>query len=59
MLNNNISVFLDVALSLTFFYFITSMFVSGIVEFINTIFEKREAFLQKALEKLQNVASKD
>lgn len=29
------------------------MFVSGIVEFFQTIFEKRAAFLQKAIEKLQ------
>ncbi len=58
MNTNNISVFLDVALSLTFFYFVTSMFVSGIVEFINTVIEKRAAFLQKALEKLQNSESK-
>lgn len=54
MNSNNISVFLDVALSLTFFYFVCSMFVSGIVEFIHTIFEKRAAFLQKALEKLSS-----
>lgn len=30
------------------------MFVSGIVEFIHTIFEKRAAFLQKAFEKLNS-----
>ncbi len=51
---NNISVFLDVALSLTFFYFVTSMFVSGIVEFINTAFENRSYFLWYALKKLQS-----
>jgi hypothetical protein len=53
MNTNNISLFFDVVLSLTFFYFLTSMFVSGIVEFFQTIFEKRAAFLQKAIEKLQ------
>jgi hypothetical protein len=51
---NNISVFLDVALSLTFFYFVASMFVSGIVEFINTAFENRSYFLWYALKKLQS-----
>ncbi len=54
MPTNNISVFLDVALSLTFFYFVTSMFVSGIVEFINTAFENRSYFLWYALKKLQS-----
>lgn len=54
MNTNNISIYLDVALSLTFFYFVCSMFVSGIVEFIHTIFEKRAAFLQKAFEKLNS-----
>jgi hypothetical protein len=51
---NNISVLLDVALSLTFFYLIASMFVSGIVEFINTLIEKRSDLLWEALGKLQN-----
>jgi hypothetical protein len=51
---NNISVLLDVALSLTFFYLIASMFVSGIVEFINTLIEKRSNLLWEALGKLQN-----
>lgn len=51
---NNFSVFLDVALSLTFFYLIASMFVSGITEFINTFIEKRSALLWEALGKLQD-----
>lgn len=51
---NNVSVFLDVALSLTFFYLIASMFVSGIAEFINTLFEKRSSLLWEALGKLQD-----
>lgn len=51
---NKISVFLDVALSLTFFYLIASMFVSGITEFINTLFEKRSNLLWESLGKLQN-----
>ncbi|WP_221390311.1 hypothetical protein [Dyadobacter sp. NIV53] len=51
---SNVSVFLDVALSLTFFYLIASMFVSGITEFINTIIEKRAALLREALSKLEN-----
>jgi hypothetical protein len=55
---NNISVFLDVALSLTFFYFVASMFVSGIVEFINTAFENRSYFLWYSLEKLQTLEPK-
>jgi hypothetical protein len=50
----NFSVFLDVALSLTFFYLIASMFVSGITEFINTLIEKRSALLWEALGKLQD-----
>jgi hypothetical protein len=51
---NNVSVFLDVALSLTFFYLIASMFVSGITEFINTLFEKRSNLLWEAIGKLQD-----
>ena len=58
MNTNNISIFLDVALSLTFFYFVTSMFVSGIVEFINTAFENRSYFLWYSLEKLQTLEPK-
>jgi hypothetical protein len=54
MMPNNISIFLDIALSLIFFYFLTSMFVSGIVEFIHTLIEKRAAFFQKAIEKLRD-----
>lgn len=50
---SNVSVFLDVALSLTFFYLVASMFVSGITEFINTIIEKRAALLREALGKLE------
>ena len=51
---NNVSVFLDVALSLTFFYLIASMFVSGITEFFNTIIDKRAALLREALKKLES-----
>lgn len=58
MNTTNISIFLDVALSLTFFYFVTSMFVSGIVEFINTAFENRSYFLWYSLEKLQTLQPK-
>ncbi len=49
---NNLSVFLDVALSLTFFYLVTSMFVSGITEFINTIMERRASLLKEAVDRL-------
>ncbi|CAG4990536.1 hypothetical protein DYBT9275_00552 [Dyadobacter sp. CECT 9275] len=52
MNTNNLSVFLDVALSLTFFYLVASMFVSGITEFINTLLDKRAKLLKEALDKL-------
>ncbi|WP_044173764.1 hypothetical protein [Flectobacillus major] len=44
--------FLEVSISLTFFYFIASMFISGITEFINSLFEKRHKFLWHALNKI-------
>ena len=45
------STYLDVAISLVFVFFTISMFVSGIVELINTFWEQRSKLLQLALQK--------
>ncbi len=48
----NLSTLLDVAISLVFVFLTLSLFVSGIVEFINTLLERRSKLLRFALEKL-------
>jgi hypothetical protein len=48
----NLSSLLDVAISMIFVYLTLSIFVSGIVEFINTFSEKRSELLKLALDKL-------
>jgi len=48
----NFSTYLDVAISLVFVFFTISMFVSGIVELINTFWEQRSRLLQLALQKI-------
>lgn len=51
-MNVNLSTLLDVALSLIFVFFVFSLFVSGIVEFINGLVEKRAALFRRALDKV-------
>jgi hypothetical protein len=51
-MNVNLSTLLDVALSLVFVFFVFSLFVSGLVEFINGLVEKRAALFQAAMDKL-------
>lgn len=48
----NLSTLLDVTLSLVFVFFTLSLFVSGVVEFINALREQRSALLQLALLKI-------
>lgn len=48
----NLPVLLDVAIGLIFIFFVLSVFVSGIVEFINTFIEQRARLLRIALDKL-------
>ncbi len=48
----NVPVLLDVAIGLIFIFFVLSVFVSGIVEFINTFIEQRARLLRIALDKL-------
>ena len=48
----NLSTLLDVAISLVFVFLTLSLFVSGIVEFINALIEKRSKLLKFALGKL-------
>ncbi len=51
-MNINLPTILDVAIGLIFIFFVFSLFVSGIVELINSIFEQRAKLLRKALNKL-------
>lgn len=51
-MNINIPTILDVAVGLVFVFFNLSIFVSGIVEFINTFLEQRAKLLRRALTKL-------
>jgi hypothetical protein len=56
-MNSTISIptLLDVALSLTFIFFIVSMFVSGIWEFIGTVIrDARATLLRRSLEQMLN-----
>ncbi|SOD79636.1 hypothetical protein [Spirosoma fluviale] len=48
----NISTLLDVAIGLIFIFFVFSIFVSGIVELINSLIEQRAKLLRLALGKL-------
>ena len=48
----NISTLLDVAIGLIFIFFVFSIFVSGIVELINTFREERANLLRLALKKI-------
>ncbi|MCX6215493.1 hypothetical protein [Spirosoma sp.] len=48
----NISTLLDVAIGLIFIFFVFSIFVSGIVELINSLIEQRAKLLRIALDKL-------
>ncbi len=48
----NISTLFDVAIGLIFIFFVFSIFVSGIVELINTLAEQRAKLLRIALSKL-------
>ena len=46
------STLLDIAISLVFVFLTLSLFVSGIVEFINALIDKRSQLLQFALQQL-------
>lgn len=48
----NLSTLLDIAISMVFVYLTLSLFVSGIVEFINALLDKRSQLLRFALEQL-------
>lgn len=48
----NLSTLLDVAVSLVFVFFTLSIFVSGIVELLNSLIEKRSKLLKLALRKI-------
>ena len=48
----NLPTILDVAIGLIFVFFVFSIFVSGIVEFLNTFLAQRAKLLRKALHKL-------
>ena len=48
----NLSTLLDIAISLVFVFLTLSLFVSGIVEFINALIDKRSQLLQFALQQL-------
>ncbi len=50
----NLPTLLDVAIGLVFIFFIFSLFVSGIVELINSIFGQRARLLRIAFDKLLN-----
>ncbi|GAB2575675.1 hypothetical protein [Spirosoma areae] len=52
MMNINVFTLLDVAIALIFIFFVFSIFVSGIVELINTVLEQRAKLLRLALDKL-------
>ena len=51
-MNINLPTLLDVAIGLIFVFFIFSLFVSGLVELINTFLEQRAKLLRRALNKL-------
>ena len=51
-MNIDIPTLLDVAIALVFIYFVFSIFVSGIVEFINTLIDKRANLFRLAIDKL-------
>ena len=51
-MNINLPTLLDVAIGLVFIFFIFSMFVSGIVELINSLLEQRAKLLRRALDKI-------
>ncbi|WP_461147265.1 hypothetical protein [Spirosoma pulveris] len=55
----NISTLLDVAIGLIFIFFVFSVFVSGIVELINSLIEQRARMLRIALDKLLGTVLND
>ncbi|MFD2936613.1 hypothetical protein [Spirosoma flavum] len=55
----NISTLLDVAIGLIFIFFVFSIFVSGIVELVNTLLEQRAKLLRIALDKLLGPLAND
>ncbi|MBO0935998.1 hypothetical protein J2I47_05515 [Fibrella sp. HMF5335] len=56
----NLPTLLDVAIGLIFIFFVFSIFVSGVVELINTLFQsKRAEFLRLAIDKLLGASLAD
>ncbi|QDK80790.1 hypothetical protein EXU85_20130 [Spirosoma sp. KCTC 42546] len=51
-MNINLPTLLDVAIGLVFIFFVFSIFVSGMVELINTFLGQRAKLLRRALEKI-------